>query len=49
VKNRLKVFHAETEPLKEFYSKLGHLRLVDGNRPIDDVTAAILKVIEVNA
>ena len=49
VKNRLKVFHAETEPLKEFYSRLGYLRLVDGNRPIDEVTAQILKVIEVNA
>ncbi len=49
VKNRLKVFHAETEPLKEFYGKLGYLRLVDGNRPIDEVTDAILKAIEVQA
>ncbi len=49
VKNRLKVFHAETEPLKEFYSKHGHLRLVDGNCSIDEVTDAILKVVEVQA
>ena len=49
VKNRLSVFHAETEPLKDFYSKLGYLKLVDGNRPIDEVTEAILKAIEVKA
>ena len=34
VKNRLKVFHAETEPLKNFYEKLGVLKLVEGNQPI---------------
>ena len=49
VKNRLSVFHAETEPLKDYYSKLGHLRLVDGDRQIDEVTEAILKKIEVQA
>ena len=35
VKNRLKVFHAETEPLKNFYEKLGVLKLVEGNQPIE--------------
>ena len=49
VKNRLKVFHAETEALKGYYSKFGCLRMVDGDRPIDEVTATILRVIEVNA
>ena len=32
VKNRLKVFHAETEPLKDFYAKLGVLKLVEGDQ-----------------
>ena len=42
VRNRLKVFHAETEPLKEFYEKLGVLKLVEGNQPIEDATRDIL-------
>ena len=41
VRNRLSVFHKETEPLKEFYQKLGKLQLVDGNQPIEKATSAI--------
>ena len=42
VRNRLKVFHAETEPLKHFYEMLGSLKLVEGNQPIDEATQDIL-------
>ena len=42
VKNRLKVFHAETEPLKDFYAKLGVLKLVEGDQPIEAATRDIL-------
>jgi len=42
VRNRLKVFHAETEPLKDFYAKLGTLKLVEGNQPIEQATKDIL-------
>ncbi len=42
VRNRLKVFHAETEPLKDFYAKLGSLKLVEGNQPIENATRDIL-------
>ena len=49
VKHRLKVFHAETEPLKAFYANLGQLQLVDGDRPIDEVTQAICEAIGVKA
>ena len=42
VRNRLKVFHAETEPLKAFYEKLGVLKLVEGNQPIEKATGDIL-------
>lgn len=42
VRNRLTVFHKETEPLKEFYQKLGKLKLVDGNQPIEKATADIM-------
>ena len=42
VRNRLKVFHAETEPLKDFYAKLGSLKMVEGNQPIEHATRDIL-------
>ena len=42
VRNRLKVFHAETEPLKEFYEKLGVLKLVEGNQSIENISRKIL-------
>ena len=38
VRHRLEVFHQETEALKGFYQKLGKLRLIEGNQPIEDVT-----------
>ena len=45
VKNRLRVFHAETEALKEFYEKLGILRLVEGDQPIEKASEDILKAL----
>lgn len=45
VQNRLRVFHAETEALKEFYEKLGILSLVEGNQPIEAASADILKAL----
>lgn len=42
VRNRLRVYHAETEALKGFYEKLGKLRLVQGDQPIEDATRDIL-------
>jgi len=42
VKNRLRVFHTETEALKDYYGKLGVLRLVEGNQPIERATEEIL-------
>ena len=49
VKNRLQVFHAETEALKDFYDALGRLKLVNGDQDIDLVTRDILKALEVEA
>ena len=47
VKNRLRVYHAETEALKSFYEKLGILRLVEGNQPIEKASEDILKALGV--
>lgn len=42
VRHRLSGYHAETEALKGFYEKLGKLRLVEGNQPIEDASRDIL-------
>ncbi len=47
VKNRLQVFHNETEPLKEFYLKMGVLTEVEGNQPIENATKDILAALGV--
>lgn len=46
VKNRLQVFHTETEPLKSFYEKMGILVEVEGNQPIENATKDILAALE---
>lgn len=45
VRNRLQVFHQETEALKDFYGKLGKLSLVEGSQAIPEISKAILDAI----
>lgn len=45
VKNRLSVYHEQTQPLIEYYSGKGVLEEVDGTQPMDDVFAAIVKIL----
>jgi adenylate kinase len=42
VRNRLAVFHRETEPLKEYYRRRGKLKTVDNVPGIEATTAVIL-------
>ena len=50
VANRLKTYHAQTEPLKDFYSERGNLICVEGQEEVADTTALVLKALEaVNA
>ena len=46
VHDRLAVYHEQTEPLKEFYSKKGILRIVEGQEEIADTSALTLKALE---
>lgn len=46
VQNRLKIYHEQTQPLKDFYSKKGILKSVDGTMPMEDVFASIKKILE---
>ncbi len=45
VKERLDVYHEETQPLIEYYEKEGILRTVDGTQDIDDVFAEIVNIL----
>lgn len=45
VRHRLEVYHASTEVLKDFYSKLGRLRTINGSQSIQGTNADILKAI----
>ncbi len=45
VRKRLEVYHASTEVLKDYYGKLGRLRLVNGSQSIEGTNEDILKVI----
>ncbi len=45
VKNRLEVYHKQTQPLIDFYSKKGVLKTVDGTVDMKDVFAAIVNIL----
>ena len=47
VRQRLKVFHEQTEALKGFYEKLGKLKLINGDQPIEAVTRDVLAALEI--
>lgn len=42
VKERLKVYHEQTEPLEKYYKEQGLLKEVDGSKPLDQVLTDIL-------
>lgn len=46
VRNRLKVYHAQTEPLVQYYEKRGILKKVDGMAGIEDVARQIENAID---
>jgi adenylate kinase len=41
IKERLAVYARETEPVLEYYRRRGAAAILDGNRPLDDVSDAI--------
>ena len=46
VKNRLNVYHEQTEPLKEFYKSCGKLICVEGQEEVKDTTRLVLEALE---
>lgn len=45
VQQRLSVYHEQTQPLIDYYTKEGILKEVDGTVSLDDVFAAIVKIL----
>ena len=45
VKNRLATFHAQTEPLKDFYQAKGILVTVEGQEEVADTTAKVFEAL----
>jgi len=46
IKDRLDIYHSQTEPLKKEYKKLGILYVIDGKQPIEKVHKDILKILK---
>ena len=46
VRERLRVYHEQTEPLKDYYQSKGTLRSVDNQPTIEATTAVILEALE---
>ena len=45
VRERLQVYHTQTKPLIEYYRSKGKLHVVDGELPIERVTAEIAEIV----
>lgn len=46
VKERLAVYHEQTEPLKEYYAKSGKLVIVEGQERVEDTTALTIAAVK---
>lgn len=46
VRDRLTVYHKQTAPLKDYYSKKGKLKLVEGQEELSDTTGLVKKALE---
>ncbi len=46
VRKRLETFHAQTEPLKDYYGAKGLLVTVQGREEVEDTTAAVLAALD---
>ena len=47
VQARLKVYHEQTEPLKDYYLRAGKLVIAEGQEDVEDTTATVFSALEV--
>jgi adenylate kinase len=43
---RLRAYDRQTLPLVDYYRSTGHLHEINGDRPVEEVTAAVLEATE---
>lgn len=46
IKERLKIYHEQTEPLKEYYKREGKLVEIEGNKSVEETESLVLKSLE---
>lgn len=46
IKERLEVYHSQTQPLRDYYIGTGKYRSIDGARSVDDISENIVEEIE---
>lgn len=46
IRERLRIYNLQTKPLIEFYKSRGLLRIVNGENPIEQIKADILKIVK---
>lgn len=46
IRDRLKVYHEQTEPLKDYYAKTGKLKVVEGQATVEETTKLTLAALE---
>lgn len=49
IRNRLKVYYQQTQPLIEFYKERQQLVTIDGNQPVDAVTNSLKQSVDVSS
>ena len=45
VKERLKVYYDQTHPLKDYYDKKGMRQVVNGSKPLTEITESVFKIL----
>ncbi len=45
IKNRMSVYHAQTEPIKDYYAECGKLTCINGVGSVEDIKAALFKAL----
>ena len=48
VKNRIEIYHEQTEPIKDFYEKKGKLVIAYGQEELEDTTKEVLKALGID-
>lgn len=48
VKNRIKIYHEQTEPIKDYYEKKGKLVIAYGQEELEDTTKEVAKALGLN-